>query len=187
MKKLSGKQKKCASCRELFTPERTLQKTCSGLCALSWVNTQQEKKRKAETTKRKKALLDNCPKHWSKKAKDACHAYIKERDRLLPCVSCGTTDNVQYAAGHYRPSGVNSSLRYDDRNIHKQCNRYCNMALSGNLIKYRAEIVRRLGVDTVEWLDNHHEVKKWTVQDLKNIHAHYVEKLRLLKSTDNRD
>lgn len=176
MNRFSGKPKKCASCRQLFTPERPMQNTCCGTCALAWVNAHQAKKHRAETVRRKKALLDNCPKHWAKKAKDACHAYIRERDRDLPCVSCGRFHDGQYHAGHYRPSGVNSALRYDERNIHKQC-APCNNHKSGNIGEYRKMLVLRFGDDLVEWLDDNHEVKRWTVDDLKAVHAYYTDKL----------
>jgi hypothetical protein len=30
----------------------------------------------------------------------------------------------------------------------------------------------------VEWLDNNHDVKRWEVEELKGIYAHYRAKLR---------
>ena len=174
------KPRKCATCAEVFTPDRMGQIACSPRCAYQSVEAKKRKEYKAETVRRKKELLADDKKHWKEKAKKACHAYIRARDERLPCVSCGTTANVQYAAGHYRPSGVNSALRYDERNIHKQCNKYCNSANSGNLIAFRKTIIERIGIEAVEWLDSNHEVKRWTLDELKQIHQYYTDKLRQL-------
>jgi len=105
---------------------------------------------------------------------------ISEREINLPCVSCGRHHSGQYHAGHYRPSGVNSSLRYDDRNIHKQC-APCNNHKSGNLGEYRKTLIVRLGADVVEWLDDNHEIKKWSIEELKAIELDYKAKLKELK------
>lgn len=179
------KPKKCQnpSCCELFVPERIGQKVCGPRCAWALVNDQKAKEFNAETRRRKKAMLDKDPKHWRKRAKTACHAYIRERDKHLPCISCGSTSTAQWDAGHYRPSGGNSALRYHELNIHKQCCS-CNDGnkRSGNITEYRIGLVKKIGVAAVEWLEGPHPVKRWTVDELKAIEAHYKRELALLKS-----
>jgi len=179
--KLAKNSKKCATCSQPFTPQRMGQIACSPGCAYQTVQVAKAKKFKAETVRRKRELKDNDKAHWAEKAKKACHAYIRKRDAQLPCISCGTTADVQYCAGHYRPSGVNSALRYDERNIHKQCNKTCNLEKSGNLIAYRKSLIERIGVDVVEWLDNNHEIRRYTIDDLRSIHAYYTAKLKGLQ------
>lgn len=175
------KQRKCATCSEPFTPQRMGQIACSPRCAYQTVERKKATKYKLETARRRKEMLDNDKGHWEKNARIACHMYIRARDRELGCISCGVNKlSVQYAAGHYRPSGVNSALRFDERNIHKQCNRFCNMGLSGNLIEYRKGLIKKLGADVVEWLDNNHETKRWTIDELKEIESHYRKKLKEL-------
>ena len=156
---------------------------CSLDHAIEWANDANRKRaaRKKESKRHKREYYENDKQHWERKARMACHAYIRMRDAGLPCVSCGTTESVQYAAGHYRPSGVNSKLRYDERNIHKQCNRYCNKGMSGNLTKYRAGLVARIGEAAVAELDANHETKRWTLEELKEVHRYYTEKLKELK------
>jgi len=158
-----------------------MQVVCDYKCAIKLAESTREKREakafKANTRVMKKALLDVDKAHWAKRAREACHAYIRERDKNLPCVSCGRHHDGQYHAGHYRPSGVNSAIRYDDRNIHKQC-APCNNHKSGNLSEYRKTLIVRLGVDVVQWLDDNHEIKKWTIDQLKAIEAEYKAKLR---------
>jgi len=179
------KPKKCATCSIPFTPQRMGQIACSPACAYQTVQVKKQKAYKAETVRRKKELLDGDKGHWAKKARDACHAYVRERDKDLPCISCGAMPTaVKRDAGHYRASGNNSALRFDaERNIFAQCVP-CNQHKSGNLIAYRKALIERLGLDVVEWLDSNHEVKRWTLQELKDIHAHYTAKLKGLQDGD---
>lgn len=148
----------------------------------SYLDNKRDSDFKKETKRRKKALLESDIDFWAAKAKKACHDYIKLRDFDKPCISCGTTANVQYAAGHYRPSGVNAALRYDESNIHKQCNRYCNSGMSGNLTLYRIGLIQRVGIETVEWLESNHDVKRWTIDDLKAVIEHYQSKTKALRA-----
>jgi hypothetical protein len=140
-----------------------------------------QKKYKAETRVMKKAMLDVDRSHWIKKAQHACNAYIRERDKNEPCISCQRYHDGQYHAGHYTPLGRGSALRFDDRNIHKQC-APCNNHLSGNLVGYRRNLVLRLGAEVVEYLDANHAIKKWTVPELKEIERVYKSKLKELNN-----
>jgi len=158
-----------------------MQPCCSVPCAIAWTCAQKLAKLDKERKKRKREFLDNDLDHWKEKAKKACNEYIRLRDNDLPCVSCGTTKDVQYCAGHYVPSGRGSSLRYDERNIHKQCNRYCNCGLSGNRDEYRKTLIVRLGADVVQWLDSNHETKRWRVDDLKEVVRYYKAKIKELQ------
>ena len=139
-----------------------------------------EKKEKAERQEHRTRLLDVKPlSYWSKRAAVACHAFIRSRDANCPCISCGATSSPQWDAGHFRPSGVNSALRFDERNIHKQCVR-CNQYLSGNLIHYRAGLVVKIGEQAVIELENNHETKRWTREELQEVERIYKERLRSL-------
>jgi len=119
-------------------------------------------------------------KWYQDRAKEACHAYIRARDEKEPCISCRRYHTGQYHAGHYRPSGVNSALRYDERNIHKQCSA-CNEHLSGNLTPYRRSLIQKLGEETVCELEQNNEVKRWGKDELIEIRKHYQQKLKELR------
>lgn len=104
-----------------------------------------------------------------KKVQRAVNAYVRERDKELPCISCQRFAN-NYDAGHYINQGSSGALRYNLDNIHKQCSFNCNRSLSGNKIEYRINLVKKIGVDRVEWLEDHrHDVKKWRREELEEI------------------
>jgi hypothetical protein len=182
--------KKCRveSCRTLFVPARMGQAVCSPACAIIDAPKNQEKASKARAkierkeTKDRKEKIKTKAAHM-KDAQTAFNAWVRARDAGLPCISCGTTADVQYAAGHFRSAGGHPELRFEPLNVHLQCNRNCNMAKSGNLGPYRFELIKRIGQDKVDWLEGPHEPKRYTIEDLKAITAQYRAKTRELKRT----
>lgn len=109
-----------------------------------------------------------------KEAQAAFNAWVRMRDAGKPCVSCGRPDDGHHQrhAGHYRSVGGHPALRYDPDNCHAQC-ATCNNHLSGNLIPYRTELIRRIGLARVEWLEGPHEPSKWSREELQTLKAHY--------------
>ena len=116
----------------------------------------------------------------AREAQAAFNAFIRERDKDLPCISCGRHHQGQYHAGHYRTVGANPELRFEELNVQKQC-APCNNHKSGNIVEYRINLVKRIGQDQVDWLEGPHEPKRYTVEELKEIKALYRRKLRELK------
>ncbi len=120
-----------------------------------------------------------------REAQQAFNAFIRERDRLAgyPCISSGRPldwNGNAVDAGHYRSTGAAPHLRFDERNCHaqsKQENRY----LSGNAADYRIGLIARIGLAAVEALEADNTVRKYTVEDLKQIKATYRAKLLELK------
>lgn len=109
----------------------------------------------------------------------AVNSFIRLRDRDLECVSCG--GSVEQA-GHYRSVGSHPELRFEELNINGQCQR-CNHFLSGNLIDYRINLVKRIGVEKVEWLEGPHERKKLILDEIREIRATYETKVRELENS----
>ena len=85
-------------------------------------------------------------------------------------------------AGHYLSTGARPELRFDEQNVHKQCER-CNTYLHANLIAYRARLIERVGLPTVERLEGPHAPKKYSIADLKQIRDEYRQKTRQLKES----
>jgi hypothetical protein len=185
VKAISDKPKTCKSCRQKFVPTKPLQVACSISCALELARVAQAKRQAQEATKervehaKRKEATKTKGQH-TKDAQIAFNAFIRERDRDLPCVSCGRHHQGQYHAGHYRTTAAAPELRFEPLNVWKQC-APCNNHKSGNLIEYRIELVKRIGVARVEWLEGPHEPKRYTVEDLKAIKAEYRAKLRELQ------
>ena len=50
---------------------------------------------------------------------------------------------------------------------------YCNINLSGNIENYRINLVKKIGLENVEWLEGKHEPKKYTCEELKAIELKY--------------
>jgi len=117
---------------------------------------------------------------WFKEAQVIFNQFIRLRDKNEPCISCGTISNVQYAAGHYRSVGSSPELRFNELNVHKQCNSYCNNHLSGNIVQYRINLIKKIGLEAVEWLEGKHEAKHYTIDDIKELKRIYREKIKEL-------
>ncbi len=162
------KFRKCrCGCGEPIPEGNTLRKAATIECSLKLARAAREKKERKELLADRARIKTRA--QWAKEAQQAVNAYIRERDRLNGCISCGTHKDVQYAAGHFRTIGACPSLRFEPLNIHLQCNRYCNMAKSGNLLEYRIGLLAKIGPEKLAWLEGPHDAKQYTIDDLMGI------------------
>lgn len=143
-----------------------------------------EQETKKKHAKRKKEFYNNDRAIRTREAQKAFNAFIRERDGKDPCISCGRYHEGQWHAGHYRSTGAHPELRFEELNCHKQCS-VCNNHKSGNIAEYRIELIKRIGLDKVEWLEGPHEPTKYTCEELKEIELHYKAKLKKLKEEVN--
>lgn len=179
------KPKKCRWCRDPFQPANSMQIVCDYKCAIKLAESTRVKREvKVKRTAQREAkqrITDSDRPYWIKRAQTAFNAWIRQRDTGLPCISCGVADGKgKRNAGHYRPAGVNTALRFEPDNCHGQCER-CNTSLSGNLIPYRKGLLLKIGAERLEWLESNHDIKRWSIDDLKAIEAEYKAKLRELR------
>ncbi len=105
------------------------------------------------TTKKQKTQVVKSKRELQKSLQVIFNKWIRERDKDLPCISCGKTVD-KYHAGHFIAQGFSGFLRYNEDNCHKQCVG-CNLFKRGNLLEYRIELVKKIGKDKVEWLEEH--------------------------------
>lgn len=179
------KKKRCKrkGCGEWFTPTfSTTQSVCSPICSYKHELWKKEEKNKERRKLDKKRLDELRPaSHWANKAQTACNRYIRERDKDEPCISCGTTNNVKYDAGHYLARGGRSELRFHPSNIHKQCSNYCNKNLSGNQQEYRPRLIKKVGIEMVEYLENFKRPQRLTIADFKEIEQHFKDEYKRIK------
>ncbi len=189
-KNTKPKRKRCKQCGKSFQPYLTTAATCSYQCAIEYTSDPGNRKKvveKAQKDDRKetKAKLRQLGRSDRSKAEKAAQAafnkYIRERDKDLPCISCGRNHKGQYHAGHYKTRGAHKELALNELNCHKQC-APCNNHLSGNLVNYRVNLIEKIGLDKVEWLEGPHEPKKYTVDELWDIEKQYKQKLKELQS-----
>ena len=182
------KQKTCKACKNKFIPEHPMQTTCCYQCAIEYANKQREKREKDNKKAARRTLKqfnNSDVAVLKRKAQKICNEYIRLRDIKEPCISCLYDGNSrQFHAGHYRPQGGNSLLRYDERNIHKQCS-ICNNFKSGNLAEYRKNLIKKIGLEAVEELESMDTTKRWAKEELEVIISQYKFKVKRLKNAIN--
>ncbi len=173
------KTHKCRICKKDYLRSRSLQKVCSPVCAIALARNKREKAEKADRIEFKRNVRDNDKSYWMKKAQTAFNTFIRQRDKGLPCISCGKPDDGlhQRHASHYRPASVNSVHRFNPDNVWAGCAQ-CNTMKSGNLTGYRIELINKIGLSKVEALENSNQVKRWSIDELKDIVEQYKQKPR---------
>lgn len=174
-------------CRASFVPARLGQKVCSPACALATKDVNADKARKAIADVGRKELRAAKERVKSKgqymrEAQAAFNAWVRLRDAALGCVSCDKPQTWagQWHASHFLSVGSSPEHRFNPLNVHKACS-VCNNHLSGNILGYRPELERRIGVEAVEALLGPSEPKRYTIEDLKAITAEYRAKTRELR------
>ncbi|KWW18819.1 hypothetical protein AS889_04640 [Pseudomonas putida] len=181
------KQKTCKSCGGKFRPSLSTQKACGVKCALELAKKPENQavarkaiaqRERQEIQVRKQKLKSRAD--YVKEAQAVFNQWVRLRDEAQPCISCGRHHQGKYDAGHYRTTAACPELRFDPLNVHKQCSP-CNTQLSGNIVEYRLELIRRIGQERVDWIEGPHEAKRYTIDDLKAIKAEYRAKIKHLK------
>lgn len=190
VKRLEMKQikpKKCAVCGDGFMPKRsTTEKVCSFDCALAFAKSDIEKKNNREWQKEKKIIKEKLKTHkdWLKDLQVVFNEFIRERDKRLPCISCGTTNaKIKYDAGHFFSVGAYPNVRFDEDNVHKQCSNNCNMNKSGNILEYRPRLIQKIGPVRFAQLETRarNSVLKLSVPEIKMKIEYYRNKIKEMK------
>jgi len=185
---MKQKRKQCKHCKSLFQPLSSFHPCCGIPCAIAWGKTKeckayQDDAMKKEARKAKKEYNESKKSYWEKKLQVLVNRHVLKRDIGKPCISCDKTriqtarmQGSNFHAGHYKTVGGHPELRFELRNIFKQC-AHCNMHNSGNIRGYIAGIIKRKGQAELTWLDGPHEAKNYTIADLKEMIQYYKEQL----------
>jgi hypothetical protein len=117
-------------------------------------------------------------------AQVAFNAYIRARDQGKLCICCDVplgSDEVggAFDCGHYRSVGSAPHLRFNENNAHGQ-RKKCNRWGAGRAVDYRIGLVKRIGLQAVEELENDNRVCKWERDQLRAIRAEYKAKAKEL-------
>jgi hypothetical protein len=178
---MSNSKRKCKYCKKYFHADIVVSVPAGTFCsmehAVKWVS---ENKKQCSEIKRKVVRKEvaaakekiKTRQEWIRDAQRWFNKFIRLRDAIEPCISCGRYHNGQYHAGHYRTTAAAPQIRFDEDNCHKQCSA-CNNHLSGNIEKYRLRLIEKIGVERVEALENNSEIKRWEIDELKEIKAKY--------------
>ncbi len=173
------KDKVCRVCETKFTPFRSTQVVCNYHCANIYAKELNEKKEKKDWQKRKATLkkellsLSDC----LKLAQQVFNKYIRERDKNQLCISCQKPP-LKKNAGHFYNANNHYNVRFDERNVHLQCE-HCNTFLSGNLISYRENLIKKIGITDFNNLSEiAHVTRKYNIQEIKELIEVYKNKLK---------
>ena len=175
---MKNKLIKCKICETKFECFNSLRPYCSYECGAKYAVKLQENKKAKDWKVKKADMKSNLLTHkdYIKMLQVVFNTYIRERDKDLPCVSCNTFHCEEFHAGHYLASTYQYH-RFNPTNVHKQCSR-CNTHLRGNLIPYRIELIKRIGLNEVEYLENsRHMMLEITIPELKEKIKEYKQKI----------
>ena len=116
--------------------------------------------------------------------KNACHKYIRLRDKGKPCISCGNAWKPNFQAGHFYKAELYSLLRFNEWNINGQCEQ-CNLRKEGNLNPYSVNLPKRIGQEKFKELKQIAEkqnlkVQYWDKEELKKTRKYYQTKIKEL-------
>lgn len=177
--------KKCRSCGCTFRPFSSLAKVCGVTCAILLTEKQKAQQVARANRAERKSIREALEKAKTrgthlKELQAAFNAWVRARDAGKPCISCGRHHTGQLHAGHYRSVGSEPALRFEPDNVHLQC-APCNTYLSGNLIAYRVNLIKKIGLERVEWLESTHEPKKYAITEILEMKVFYRAEVRRLK------
>jgi hypothetical protein len=160
----------------------SLEKYCrKDECIKAMVKEAKEKVWKQTKQKMKEDLMT--VQNYIKLAQQVFNQYIRLRDYGKTCISCGLKPKKENA-GHFYSAGTHTAVRFDERNVHMQCES-CNSFLSGNLLRYRENLLTKLGIEEFERLSaDAMQTRKYTREELKEVINTYKLKIKLLKSNE---
>jgi hypothetical protein len=192
--------RKCAvaTCRAEFKPMQSFIKWCSPECGHAIAVAKLAKQKTAQAraarvaaradraeTKKKLEKFKRKPR-WIAEVQDIFNQIVRLEDRDLPCISCnkfvvddGRPGGV-WDAGHYLARGGSGHLRFDRRNVHKQC-KGCNRPGGTARAAFRAGMEKRIGLAALEALEADQEARHYTIDELKQMKTELAAKLRALK------
>ena len=164
---------RCKNCKDKFEPIRFNHKYClKDECVRSFV----AKAKWKQTKTRMKADLETVQ-DIVKAAQMVFNKYIRERDKDELCISCKQIPK-KVNAGHFWNANNHWNVRFDEDNVHLQCER-CNSFLSGNLLEYRTNLLTKIGAERYNQLEAKARVtRKFTKDELKEIIKTYKNKIK---------
>ena len=141
------------------------------------LNNLKQKAKQAKEWKAEKKKLKAKHKTWISYVKDVethFNAFIRKRDKLTPCISCDAlAGTYKLTAGHFYPTTY-MGLRFNEDNVAGQCWFNCNKNKHGNVNEYRIRLIKKIGAERVQGLDdNRHKKLDLTIPELVELKEHY--------------
>ena len=169
---------RCKQCKQKFEPKYFNQKYCmiNDECIKHFA---EQTKLKAWNEKKKKVKEDLLTvQDYLKLAQQVFNKYIRLRDNGKPCIACNSNNMKKVNASHYYSAGGHYNVRFDENNVFSGCE-HCNTFLSGNLIPFRENLIKRIGYEAFEKLTVDSQLtRKFTVDELKQLIETYKQKIK---------
>jgi hypothetical protein len=145
------------------------------MCVDAWVQEAKVKDWKKTKAKMKAELMTL--QDYIKLAQITFNKYIRLRDKGNVCISCQKPPKKENA-GHFYNANNHYNVRFDENNVHLQCE-HCNTFLSGNLINYRENLLKKIGEGEFQLLEAEaKKTRKFTKEELKEIIETYKKKIK---------
>jgi hypothetical protein len=165
---------------------QTIHKECVYPFAMKLIAKKQEAKKKterAQTRARKEAVKGL--RDLIAEAQVAFNAFVRERDRAMPCICCGKPFEPQKVggsmdAGHYLARSIAPQHRFNEDNVFAQ-RKNCNRPGGTTRAQFRAGVLERIGPERLEALEADTTVRKWTHEELRSIRSIYRAKFKKLR------
>ena len=184
---MANSKKKCRACKEYGLVESGIKVPLGFFCSMDCVVKHGSKAARVASDKRKRQTLTKLKEsvktasEWRVEAQTAFNAYVRYRDRDLPCISCDATGSHEgiggyWDCGHFYSRGARRELSFNLWNAHKQCHR-CNRYLSSNPQEYRRRLIIKIGIDRVDALEAY-AVVRHDIKYLRRIKQIFKAKLK---------
>ncbi|NBP59755.1 MAG: recombination protein NinG [Candidatus Fonsibacter lacus] len=169
---------RCKNCKKKFEPVRFNQKYCfKDECIRVFV--EEAKVKSWKKTKKKMQEDLETIQDLVKATQIVFNKYIRLRDKDELCISCKQIPKKSNA-GHYYNANNHWNVRFNENNVHLQCE-HCNTFLSGNLINYRENLLKKIGEGEFQLLEAEaNKTRKFTKGELKEIIEAYKKKINNL-------
>lgn len=189
------KPKKCRGCSSAFMPVRPTQVVCGLMCGLEVGRkkrlAQEAKAARADRAETRKKLEAHEPiRKLIARAQVSFNAFIRARDKEKGCFVCGRpflegVDGRVQHAGHVRSRGAADHLRFNEDNVHGECEG-CNGPHGAKPHQIKAGAIARIGQERYDALEADNDVHKWQRDEVIEIKKTYAAKCRELKTRDGR-
>lgn len=185
------KPNRCKHCKVRF-PKEEARKRLHDECIEPWTIAFREKQKKkaiaarqraerADRLETRKKLEAHEPiRKFVARAQVPFNAFIRARDKDKGCFVCGRPflegipGRVQHA-GHVRSRGAADHLRFNEDNVHGECEG-CNGPHGAKPHQINAGAIARIGQDRYDALEADNDVHKWTREELIEIRKTYAAK-----------
>ena len=102
-----------------------------------------------------------------------------DKDGFCRCVSCGVLKHWKEMDGGHFISRSKLATKLETTNVHPQCKRCNGFSTSTTVLDYRDYMLEMYGKEWVEWLrEESRKIKKWTRQELLELHLEIKEQLK---------